>query len=189
LVKAQCTQDRVWPFALCQKKPHPVWGAWASESDAAGRLKQGLFVLAGIAQRVGDDAAAVLDMVAGRMQVAVQPEPGTGQQVVERIAKPGGAGDPAVARVGTHQTGRKVGHEHGVAVKRFGQRLEQPVLAHQRLRPPRLGQPRTVRVPKAGLVGTGHAKPKAEEGNPNHVGAPMPGMVVTVAVKVGQKVK
>jgi pyruvate carboxylase len=50
------------------------------------------------------------------------------------------------------------------------------------------GQPRTVRVPKAGLAGTGHAKPKAEEGNPNHVGAPMPGMVVTVAVKVGQKV-
>ena len=51
------------------------------------------------------------------------------------------------------------------------------------------GQPRTVRVPKAGLVGTGHAKPKAEEGNPNHIGAPMPGMVVTVAVKVGQLVK
>jgi pyruvate carboxylase len=50
------------------------------------------------------------------------------------------------------------------------------------------GQPRTVRVPKAGL-GAVKAKPKAEEGNPNHVGAPMPGMVVTVAVKVGQKVK
>jgi pyruvate carboxylase len=33
------------------------------------------------------------------------------------------------------------------------------------------------------------AKPKAEEGNPQHVGAPMPGMVVTVAVKVGQSVK
>jgi pyruvate carboxylase len=38
------------------------------------------------------------------------------------------------------------------------------------------GQPRTVRVPKA------------IEGNPDHVGVPMPGMVVTVAVKVGQKV-
>jgi pyruvate carboxylase len=50
------------------------------------------------------------------------------------------------------------------------------------------GQPRTVRVVKAGLVGVGKAKPKAEEGNPKHVGAPMPGMVVTVAVKVGQKV-
>jgi pyruvate carboxylase len=50
------------------------------------------------------------------------------------------------------------------------------------------GQPRTVRVPKAGL-GAGRSKPKAEEGNINHVGAPMPGMVVTIAVKTGQKVK
>jgi pyruvate carboxylase len=49
------------------------------------------------------------------------------------------------------------------------------------------GQPRTVRVHKAGL-GAVKAKPKAEEANPKHVGAPMPGMVVTVAVKVGQKV-
>ncbi len=49
------------------------------------------------------------------------------------------------------------------------------------------GQPRAVRVQKAGL-GAVKAKPKAEEGNPKHVGAPMPGMVVTVAVKVGQKV-
>jgi pyruvate carboxylase len=49
------------------------------------------------------------------------------------------------------------------------------------------GQPRTVRVHKSGL-GAVKAKPKAEEGNPKHVGAPMPGMVVTVAVKVGQKV-
>jgi len=49
------------------------------------------------------------------------------------------------------------------------------------------GQPRAVRVHKAGL-GAVKAKPKAEEGNPKHVGAPMPGMVVTVAVKVGQKV-
>ena len=50
------------------------------------------------------------------------------------------------------------------------------------------GQPRTVRVPKAGLA-AGHAKAKAVDGNPNHLGAPMPGMVVTVAVKVGQVVK
>ena len=50
------------------------------------------------------------------------------------------------------------------------------------------GQPRTVRVPKAG-VAAGHAKPRAEVGNANHVAAPMPGMVVTVAVKVGQQVK
>lgn len=51
------------------------------------------------------------------------------------------------------------------------------------------GQPRTVRVPKAGLVSNVKAKPKAEEGNANHVGAPMPGMIVTVAVKAGHKVK
>ncbi len=50
------------------------------------------------------------------------------------------------------------------------------------------GQPRTVRVPKAGLAGSSHAKAKAEEGNAKHVGAPMPGMVVTIAIKVGQKV-
>jgi pyruvate carboxylase len=50
------------------------------------------------------------------------------------------------------------------------------------------GQPRTVRVPKAGL-GAIRSKPKAEEGNANHVGAPMPGMVVTIAIKAGQKVK
>jgi pyruvate carboxylase len=48
------------------------------------------------------------------------------------------------------------------------------------------GQPRAVRVHKAGL-GAVKAKPKAEEANPKHVGAPMPGMVVTVAVKVGSK--
>ncbi|HSG23667.1 MAG TPA: biotin/lipoyl-containing protein, partial [Azonexus sp.] len=51
------------------------------------------------------------------------------------------------------------------------------------------GQPRTVRVPKAGLAGSVRSKPKAEEGNIRHIGAPMPGMVVTVAVKIGQKVK
>jgi pyruvate carboxylase len=30
--------------------------------------------------------------------------------------------------------------------------------------------------------------PKADEGNPNHVGAPMPGMVVRIAVQKGQSV-
>ena len=33
------------------------------------------------------------------------------------------------------------------------------------------------------------SRPKAEEGNPDHVGAPMPGSVVTVSVKAGQKVR
>ncbi len=49
------------------------------------------------------------------------------------------------------------------------------------------GQPRMVRVQHAGVVST-VTHPKAQEGNSAHVGAPMPGMVVTVAVKAGQKV-
>jgi pyruvate carboxylase len=49
------------------------------------------------------------------------------------------------------------------------------------------GQPRLVRIDRAGAV-KAVTHPKAEEGNPNHLGAPMPGMVVTVAVKAGQKV-
>ncbi|MFP5306204.1 MAG: pyruvate carboxylase subunit B, partial [Gammaproteobacteria bacterium] len=50
------------------------------------------------------------------------------------------------------------------------------------------GQPRVVRVAKAGAKAQAE-RPKAEDGNPSHVGAPMPGMVVAVAVKPGQKVK
>jgi pyruvate carboxylase len=49
------------------------------------------------------------------------------------------------------------------------------------------GQSRLIRVPKAGLANI-KAKPQAEEGNPRHVGAPMPGTIVTVAVHAGQKV-
>ena len=49
------------------------------------------------------------------------------------------------------------------------------------------GQPRATRIPKAGLGDTVRARRKADEGNPKHVAAPMPGSVVTVAVKPGQK--
>ena len=49
------------------------------------------------------------------------------------------------------------------------------------------GQPRMVRVQHAGVTSV-VTHPKAQEGNPLHIGAPMPGMVVTVAVKAGQKV-
>jgi pyruvate carboxylase len=49
------------------------------------------------------------------------------------------------------------------------------------------GQSRVIRVPKAGLANV-RAKPQAEEGNPKHVGAPMPGTIVTVAAHAGQKV-
>jgi len=50
------------------------------------------------------------------------------------------------------------------------------------------GQPRTARITKAGSEHTTKARAKADEANPGHLGAPMPGMVVTVAVKTGQKV-
>ena len=49
------------------------------------------------------------------------------------------------------------------------------------------GQPRPMHVAKAGMVAK-KAQPKAEDGNPNHVAAPMPGAIATVSVKPGQKV-
>jgi pyruvate carboxylase len=49
------------------------------------------------------------------------------------------------------------------------------------------GQPRPTHIEKAGLAKK-KAHAKAEDGNPNHVAAPMPGAVATVAVTPGQKV-
>lgn len=50
------------------------------------------------------------------------------------------------------------------------------------------GQPRMIRIAHAGSdAAQGH--PKAEAGNDNHIGAPIPGMVVRVAVQEGQAVK
>ncbi|MEO6024371.1 MAG: pyruvate carboxylase subunit B, partial [Burkholderiales bacterium] len=51
------------------------------------------------------------------------------------------------------------------------------------------GQSRVVRVPKAGVATSIKQRAKIEDGNVNHVGAPMPGGVVTVSVKPGQAVK
>ena len=51
------------------------------------------------------------------------------------------------------------------------------------------GQPRVLRIPRAGAKATKAALPKAEEGNAKQVGSPMPGMIVTIAVKAGQKVE
>jgi pyruvate carboxylase len=51
------------------------------------------------------------------------------------------------------------------------------------------GQPRIVRVTDRRVKSATAARPKAEPGNPNHVGAPMPGVVATVAVTTGAKVK
>ena len=50
------------------------------------------------------------------------------------------------------------------------------------------GQPRVIRVPNRVVKGKTAAKPKAVEGNPAHVGAPMPGSIASVGVSVGKKV-
>ncbi len=52
------------------------------------------------------------------------------------------------------------------------------------------GQPRMIRVPdRSHGAASKAARPKAEDGNPCHVGAPMPGIVATVAARPGQAVK
>ena len=51
------------------------------------------------------------------------------------------------------------------------------------------GQPRTIRVPNRKIKATTTARPKAEVGNENHIGAPMPGVVASIAVQAGQKIK
>jgi pyruvate carboxylase len=50
------------------------------------------------------------------------------------------------------------------------------------------GQPRVIRVPNRAVKAKTAAKPKAQEGNPAHIGAPMPGSIASLAIKVGQKV-
>jgi pyruvate carboxylase len=50
------------------------------------------------------------------------------------------------------------------------------------------GQPRTVRVPNRLVKAQAGTKPKAQDGNADHIGAPMPGSVASVAVQVGSKV-
>ena len=50
------------------------------------------------------------------------------------------------------------------------------------------GQPRTIRVPDRKAAAASGARPKAEVGNPAHIGAPMPGVVATIAVTPGQSV-
>ncbi|MCB1368463.1 MAG: pyruvate carboxylase, partial [Rhodobacteraceae bacterium] len=50
------------------------------------------------------------------------------------------------------------------------------------------GQPRVIRVPNRKVKATTARRPKAEAGNANNIGAPMPGSVASVTVKAGQKV-
>ena len=51
------------------------------------------------------------------------------------------------------------------------------------------GQPRVIRVPNRIVKASTAAKPKAEPGNANHIGAPMPGVVASVVVQAGQEVR
>jgi pyruvate carboxylase len=51
------------------------------------------------------------------------------------------------------------------------------------------GQPRTIRVPNRLVSAAAVKRPKAEAGNANHIGAPMPGVVATVAAQAGKAVK
>lgn len=51
------------------------------------------------------------------------------------------------------------------------------------------GQPRTVQVSDKAVAPARPAQPKAGDGNPAHVAAPMPGLVVGIAVQEGQKVE
>ena len=51
------------------------------------------------------------------------------------------------------------------------------------------GQPRVIRVHNRLVKATTAQRPKAETGNANHIGAPMPGVVASVGAIVGQKVK
>jgi pyruvate carboxylase len=51
------------------------------------------------------------------------------------------------------------------------------------------GQPRAVNVADRSVAGTVKRHPKADPENPNHVAAPMPGKVSSVAVRPGQLVR
>ena len=51
------------------------------------------------------------------------------------------------------------------------------------------GQPRTIRVPNREVKAKTAQRMKADPANPDHIGAPMPGSVASVAVSVGKTVK
>ncbi len=51
------------------------------------------------------------------------------------------------------------------------------------------GQPRTVRVTDRASAAASAMNPKADISNPNHIGAPMPGVVASVGAQAGSEVK
>ena len=50
------------------------------------------------------------------------------------------------------------------------------------------GQPRLIRIPKAGAITPTLSLPQVDASNPRHIAAPMPGSVVLIAVQEGQRV-
>jgi pyruvate carboxylase len=51
------------------------------------------------------------------------------------------------------------------------------------------GQPRTIRVSNRKAAASVVRRPKASLGNPAHIGAPMPGVISSVVVSIGQKIR
>jgi len=51
------------------------------------------------------------------------------------------------------------------------------------------GQPRTIRVLNRAAASDKMQRPKAELGNPDHIGAPMPGVVASVVAQAGKTIK
>ncbi|NNK77517.1 MAG: pyruvate carboxylase subunit B, partial [Litoreibacter sp.] len=51
------------------------------------------------------------------------------------------------------------------------------------------GQPRVIRIPDRKVAAAVTKRPQADATNPDHIGAPMPGVVATVAAQQGSKVK
>ena len=50
------------------------------------------------------------------------------------------------------------------------------------------GQPRTVKVADRSALAHVEKHPQADPANPNHVAAPMPGVISTIAVQDGQEI-
>src|SRR4051812_37278844 len=114
--------------------------------------KSVLFTLAGVSQRVRNDATACLDIVLLAMQVTMQPPLRLRQQITKRVAEACCAWGEAIARVGTAQARSKVRHHHRVAVKWRRQGLAQPLLAQQALLAPALREPRFAAPGRAGFA-------------------------------------
>ncbi|MEM9843638.1 MAG: biotin/lipoyl-containing protein, partial [Pseudomonadota bacterium] len=51
------------------------------------------------------------------------------------------------------------------------------------------GQPRVIRVPNRAVQATKVTRPKADPANEGHIGAPMPGVIASVAAQAGMDVK